>query len=152
MSPTAGNESWSSPSDNSWGDYSQDTQSRNQPQEQPQARQSWDRMSAPQQSDDDASPTGGMFQDDVQNPSKPTGSSWDRLRRGGAPAPIQKRPSPGTPPYREQRENSTLGDSFTFAGSDEERAKGQEQAQKEFNERIERERQGQDFNDEGKRW
>lgn len=66
--------------------------------------------------------------------------------------PIQRPPQPGRPPRRAQREDSTLGDSFTFAGSDEERQRAQVQAQREFDERIEKERQGKDFNDEGKKW
>ncbi|PVI02085.1 hypothetical protein DM02DRAFT_318609 [Periconia macrospinosa] len=108
--------------------------------------------------DDDASPTGGLFQAETQESAnapgstESTGSAWERLRRGGSLPPIQRPPPPGRPPRRAQPEDSTIGDSFTFANSDEERQRAQEQAQREFDERLERERQGKDFNDEGRRW
>ncbi|KAF2255935.1 hypothetical protein BU26DRAFT_512876 [Trematosphaeria pertusa] len=145
MSPIAGSDPWAPMGDSSWGDsgYSDQTQST-QPRQQ--------RASRP--SDDDASPTGGMFQDEVRDRSRPGESAWDRLRRGGAPGSAQQRPQQGgrEPPHREQREGSTSGDSFAFAESDEERKRAQERARREFDARIARERQGKDFNDDSKKW
>jgi hypothetical protein len=159
MSPTAGNEAWGTRTAGSdtWETFSNDTS-------QPSPR----RQSAQPSSlpfDDDASPTGGLFQDEVNNPqaqsqpqARPGESSWDRLRRGGAPAPLQRpqqqqqQSRRAEPERREQREGSTLGDSYTFVEGDEERARERERAQQEFDARLEQERQGRDFNDENKRW
>ncbi|KAF2637041.1 hypothetical protein P280DRAFT_136980 [Massarina eburnea CBS 473.64] len=150
MSPTMGAEPWSSSSESAWEDSSSasDTQSQPQPRQTPP---SWGKRPSPQQSDDDASPTGGLFQNEVQSSSRPGESAWDRLRRGAAP-PSQQRPPTGAPSQKPPRDGDSLGDSFTFAESDDERKKGQERAQREFDARIELERQGKDFSDEGKRW
>ncbi|KAK7193743.1 hypothetical protein DPSP01_000294 [Paraphaeosphaeria sporulosa] len=152
MSPTAGNEPWPSSPDNSWGDSSfssesaPTTQSRQQPYSQQPRRPS-------HRDEDDTSPTGGMFQDEVQSQSKSGESAWDRLRRGGVPTPQGPPPSMSRrqPPHQEQREGSTLGDSFTFVDSDDDRRRERERAKKEFDARIDQERQGKDFN-ENRRW
>jgi len=161
MSPTAGNESWGTRTAGSdtWETFSNDT-SLPAPQ----------RQQAPPSSlpfDDDASPTGGLFQDEVNNPQQPQSqsqarpgeSSWDRLRRtgGAAAAPLQRpqqqQSRRAEPERREQREGSTLGDSYTFVAGDEERARERQRAQQEFDARLEQERQGRDFSDEGgKKW
>lgn len=156
MSPTAGNESWQSSSTGSWGDpqFSSDSQSQApQPQQSfggSYAQQQQSRQSRP--SDDDASPTGGMFQDDVQNAqSRPGESAWDRLRRGQAPTPPQG-PPPSIrrgPPQQQKPDTSMSEDSFS-SGSANERNQERERAQREFDARIEMERQGQDFNEERK--
>jgi hypothetical protein len=172
MSPTAGNDAWGTqPSaSGSWDSFSSQAgqnmprQSQGQPSSDASNRRAPPRRAPPASSspfdDDDASPTGGMFQDEVnsssaQQQSRPGESTWDRLRRG-APAPQQQRAQPPRrpePERREQRENSTLGDSYTFVEGDEERKMAKERAQQEFDERIERERQGREFaSDENKRW
>ncbi|EUC47445.1 hypothetical protein COCMIDRAFT_34979 [Bipolaris oryzae ATCC 44560] len=173
MSPTAGNEAWGSESTSSetWESFSNSSssQSPRQRQQAPPSTGSWNRQ-PPQPSsssssslfdDDDASPTGGLFQDEVKNPqsqsqsqSRSGESSWDRLRRGGQPVPLQKpqRQSPRRP-EPERREGSTLGDSYSFVGDEEERNRERERAQREFDARMERERQGKDFDgDEEKKW
>jgi hypothetical protein len=172
MSPTAGNEAWGTQSSasGSWDSFSsqadQDMPQRSQrpPSNETQSRRAPPRTEAsasPSPFDDDASPTGGMFQDEVNNgaaqqQSRPGESTWDRLRRGGAPIPGQRpaqQPRRAEPERREQREDSTLGDSFTFVEGEEERKRERERAQREFDERLERERQGRDFTgDEGKKW
>ncbi|OAL50633.1 hypothetical protein IQ07DRAFT_587290 [Pyrenochaeta sp. DS3sAY3a] len=174
MSPTAGNEAWDSRSSasDSWESFSSDTsQSAPQRQQRPPSTEAWNRYPRPQQSsstssspfDDDASPTGGLFQEEVNNPqpepeapSSSGGSSWDRLRRGGTPVPIerprQQQSRRAAPEPTEKREGSSLGDSFTFVENEDERKRERERAQQEFDARLERERQGKDFNDEGKRW
>ncbi|KAI8941342.1 hypothetical protein NX059_002567 [Plenodomus lindquistii] len=173
MSPTAGSEAWGSqsPASESWETFSNDTsQPTPQRQQRPPSTDNWNpRPQSNRQSqgsslpfDDDASPTGGLFQDEfsnsqsqAQSQSKPGESSWDRLRRGGAPVPgqsarpLSRRPEPER---REQREGSTLGDSYTFVEGDEERKRAKEQAQQEFDARLERERQGRDFSDDEKKW
>lgn len=159
MSPTAGNESWSSST--SWSDSAfssdsspQNDQSRQQRHSQPSPWETRTTQPNDNDYDDDASPTGGagLYQDRVQNQNRPGESAWERLRRGGTPTPGQHTPSRrAEAAHREQREGSTLGDGFAFAESDEERKKAQERAQREFDARIERERQGKDFNEE-KRW
>jgi hypothetical protein len=171
MSPTAGNEPWGSqpPASGFWDTLS--SQAGQGPQQRSQGPPTSEAItsqppsaSSPLPFDDDASPTGGMFQDEVitstqgQRPpqSRPGESTWDRLRRGGAPIPGQRPPQQSRraePERREQREGSTLGDSYTFAEGDEERKRERERAQQEFDARLERERQGRDFSGEdGKRW
>jgi hypothetical protein len=172
-SPTAGNEQWGSRTAGSetWETFSNDT-SQPSPQQQqgPPSTEAWNRQSSRQTAssssspfDDDASPTGGLFQDEVNNPqsqsqpqARPGESSWDRLRRGGASAPLQRPQQPQSrraePERREQTEGSTLGDSYTFVEGDEARNRERGRAQQEFDARLERERQGKDFSDEGKRW
>ncbi len=97
----------------------------------------------------------------------PQGSAWDRLRRGEKPAPVPQK-SGGKHPtkqsawsrqqdetQREQKEGSTMGDSFAFSKSEEERNYAKEEAQKEFDARVERERRGGDFSQGGgdqRRW
>jgi hypothetical protein len=174
MSPTAGNETWGTQSagTDTWESFSNDTsQSTSQRQQGPPSTEAWNRQPSPRRQsaqpsslpfDDDASPTGGLFQDEVNNPhsqpqpqARPGESSWDRLRRGGAPAPLQKpqqQSRRAEPERREQREGSTPGDSYTFVEGDDERAMERQRAQQEFDARLERERQGRDFNDENKKW
>jgi hypothetical protein len=157
-SPTAGNDSWSSASEGDFvssSDAAQYNSSKPEPAQRTHSNSSWARQPRSNE-DDDASPTGGLFQDEVQSQSRPGESSWDRLRRGGAPgasSPSQ-RPPPrrSDPPRREQRGDSTRGsssDSFPFVGED--RNEVQAQAQQEFDARMQRERDGKDFNEE-KRW
>lgn len=156
-SPTAGNEAWGSQpsSAGSWDSFSSGQSSQ-----QPPPRQAPPASSSPFD-DDDASPTGGLFQEEVnsstsQQQARPGESTWDRLRRGGAPPPVQRPPQQSRraePERREQREGSTVGEAYTFVEGDEERRRERDRAQREFDERIERERQGRDFtSDEGKRW
>ncbi|PSN73130.1 hypothetical protein BS50DRAFT_596807 [Corynespora cassiicola Philippines] len=150
MSPTAGNEPWPSSSSGDWGSTSA-APSQQQPSEKKQPSPPWvSARSTRSDDDDDASPTGGLFQEEVQNQSKPGESAWERLRRGGAPPPAQRPPRNSAPPRKEHAEGSTLGDSWTFAESEEDRKRARETAQQEFDARIERERQGKDFNDERK--
>ena len=175
-SPTAGNEAWTSAASGAemWEELSNSSsQSAPQRQQSRQPPQPWDRQpstrpSAPPPSssssssspfgDDDASPTGGLFQDEVFNPQSQSQSqhqsSWDRLRRGGAPVPLQRPQQPkarrGEP---ERKDGSTMDDSYTFADGNEEQKKDRERAQREFDARVERERQGRDFSsDENKKW
>lgn len=179
MSPTAGNEPWGTSSSSSWGDFASEEQPKPQPERQsvdvrarrqPQYQSTQPAPSSSSSSssspfDDDASPTGGLFQSESsqttpQPASRPGESSWDRLRRG-ASAPS---PQGGSQQDRIQRfassrqgssgaEGSTVGDNFTFVEGKETRDVERERAQREFDERLERERKGGDFNEGGsKRW
>jgi hypothetical protein len=113
---------------------------------------------------DDASPTGGQG---VAESTTPQGSAWERLRRGEKPALVPQKsgakPQPSQSAWsrqqvetqREQKEGSTTGDSFAFSKSEEERNYAKEEAQKEFDARVERERRGGDFSqggDDQRRW
>lgn len=178
-SPTAGSSAWApaSPSTESWDTFSNETSQTNIQKTpnrlsnesrmgQPPSRQPAETSSSPFFDDDnDASPTGGFFQDEVhqsqaqtqsQSQSRPGESTWDRLRRGGASAPLQ-RPQQNNlrragPEQGSQREGN-LGDPYNFGESEEDRAREKKQAQQEFDARLERERQGRDFESgENKRW
>lgn len=80
-----------------------------------------------------------------------SGSTWDRIRQESATSKGSPRQSPTNTPQvkNEQQEGSTLGDSFSFSSSDEERQLAKIEAQKEFDARVERERQGGDFSESG---
>lgn len=109
---------------------------------------------------DDASPTAG---NESVN-SLGDMSAWERLRKGQSPvSPQSRNASKNLPARDDRRENarggstqreprdvSTAGDSFSFSRSDEERQLAQAQAQNEFDARVERERRGQDFENDRK--
>lgn len=83
---------------------------------------------------DDASPTGGSVWERIRSQSAtgtPSASSSTRDRRSGI--------------RQEQQEGSTAGDSFSFSSSEEERNYAKDEAQREFDERVEKERRGGDF-------
>lgn len=90
----------------------------------------------------------------------PAGSSWERLRREAQAqkqAPSQESRQGRTAGWgavqREQQTGSTVGDSFSFSSTEEERQLAKSEAQKDFDARLERERQGGDFNQgREKRW
>ncbi|KAI4183690.1 MAG: hypothetical protein L6R41_005250 [Letrouitia leprolyta] len=99
---------------------------------------------------DDASPATQNNMEDSKS-----GNTWDRIRRNaqkqGSGA---KGGSRGWDSIRkEQQVGSTTGDSFTFSSADQERQLAQDEAQKEFDAKVERERQGGNFNENtGKKW
>jgi hypothetical protein len=99
-------------------------------------------------STEDVSPLGSS----QPAPAPRSGSTWDRIRQesaGSKGSPTRQSPT-NTPQIRnEQQEGSTLGDSFTFSSSDEERQLAKVEAQKEFDAKVERERQGGDFSETG---
>lgn len=147
MSPTAGNDPWTPVGESAFSPEPTYAQQSQQPTHVPNRVNSHPSRPA----EDDMSPTGGQFNDEVETRSQPGESAWERLRRGGPP-PGRRAPPPRREdnPYgnvqRERKEGSTTGDGFAFE-SDEERKR----AQREFDERIERERQGKDF-DEERKW
>ena len=108
-----------------------------------------------------------------------SGSAWERLRRGanttsestprGSSWPIGSQSQGSSTPGRawsraradglkqEQNQASTSGDGFAFSTAEEDKQFAKMEAQKAFDERVERERRGGDFSTEGvgsrgKRW
>jgi len=112
-----------------------------------QAQSRLDQSRRNNNSSDDASPQGSP----QPAPAARSGSTWDRIRQESAGSKGSPRQSPtNTPQIRnEQHEGSTLGDSFSFSSTDEERQLAKVEAQKEFDARVERERQGGDFSESG---
>ncbi|KAI9841798.1 MAG: hypothetical protein M1837_000392 [Sclerophora amabilis] len=113
---------------------------------------------------DDASPTAQSF-DSNANTNPESGSAWGRIRNqsdppsspnGNSANRYERRP-PGSSSLqnawakrrsgiqKEQQEGSIIGDSHTFPKSEEDRQLARQEAQKEFDDRVERERQGGDF-------
>jgi hypothetical protein len=76
----------------------------------------------------------------------PQESAWDRIRRKSASGQPQTS-APGISVNRKQteRQGAMVGDSFAFSSTDEERQLAKEEAQKDFDARVERERQGRNF-------
>ncbi|KAF6228878.1 hypothetical protein HO133_006989 [Letharia lupina] len=105
---------------------------------------------------DDASPTGGSGAMDGGDGS--AGSVWERIRQQSSSEPSgssmgRGRGMRGSGMQQEQQEGSTTGDSFSFSNSDEERSYAKIEAQREFDERVEKERRGGEFNSGGgRRW
>lgn len=87
---------------------------------------------------------------------KQSGGAWGRLRQD-AMSGEQKKSSKGMQPSESAGsraparggDNGSLGDSFSFSSGDEERQLAKSEAQKDFDARIEREREGREFNDRG---
>ncbi|KAL9613560.1 MAG: hypothetical protein Q9167_001893 [Letrouitia subvulpina] len=101
---------------------------------------------------DDASPTGGRGGVGDEN-----GSAWDRIRRRASNPSgevQQRRPQQAREIRKEKQAGTTLGDSFTFSSEEEERQLAKDEAQKDFDARLERERHGGDFGGSpgGGRW
>ncbi|KAL8975872.1 MAG: hypothetical protein Q9205_008013, partial [Flavoplaca limonia] len=99
---------------------------------------------------DDASPTAENAVDQAQG-----GNAWDRIRRQAQnPTTGAKQKGPRWNPVRkEQQEGSTTGDSFAFSSDEEQRQLAKDEAQNEFDARVERERQGGSFDEKrGKKW
>ncbi|QSZ30174.1 hypothetical protein DSL72_004694 [Monilinia vaccinii-corymbosi] len=120
---------------------------------------------------DDASPTNGQgintnttsSQSSQPNSTSTSGSAWDRIRRGeklasntGAPSQSQRSglASVKTKRPKASGDGMASADSFAFSKTEEERNLAQAEAQKEFDERVEKERRGGDFSGGGdqKRW
>ncbi|KEF55503.1 uncharacterized protein A1O9_08253 [Exophiala aquamarina CBS 119918] len=114
--------------------------------------------------DDDASPTAGQ----ALRPESQGGSAWDRIRKGESSGPSSRQaqnqgytpnsPSPtsprgwrrvGTQKQDAQFENSA--DSFSFSKTEADKQFGREQAQKDFDDMLDRERRqsGSDDYDRG---
>jgi hypothetical protein len=88
----------------------------------------------------------------------PRESAWDRIRREAASGQSQSQ-SPSTTGSNVDRRQAarqkvTSGDSFTFSATDEERQLAKQEAQKDFDARLEKERQGRDFEEGsvGRKW
>ncbi|KAI4147943.1 MAG: hypothetical protein LQ340_005307 [Diploschistes diacapsis] len=96
----------------------------------------------------DASPTASY--PPSSSSEAPSGSAWDRVRRGTTNTSSS---SSGSKRHREQQPpptsydnaGNTSEDSFSFSSADEDRQLAHNEAQKDFDERIERERWGGDF-------
>jgi hypothetical protein len=104
-----------------------------------------------QEVSDDMSPTSENHES-----SSPQESAWDRIRRESA---SEQQQSSSVPRYNAnqrqfERQGVSPGDSFTFSATDEDKQLAKQEAQKDFDARVERERQGDDFEESsrGKRW
>ncbi|KAH8731037.1 hypothetical protein GQ44DRAFT_371500 [Phaeosphaeriaceae sp. PMI808] len=160
MSPTAGNEGWGSQSSGSgpWDTYSSQTEqnmshrSQGASSNDVQSRRSSGRAPLSSQSSfndngDDASPTGGFFQDEVksnsqtQSQSRPGESRWERIRRGEAPTPGRRQVESER---RETREAPASDDPFAFGDGAEDRNVARERAMQERASRLAGEGQAED--------
>ena len=101
---------------------------------------------------DDSSPTTKP----ASEPSRSQGSAWDQLRRQAVEGKSQSS-RPASNPFASdrraaERQQRDRGDSFAFSTAEEDRQLARAEAQKQFDARVERERQGKDFNDSGRKW
>lgn len=115
---------------------------------------------------DDASPTGGQgarADTSVPQPQRQQGSAWDRVRQSAGRGSAGRQTEYGQPQeqqrgwagVREQAQSPTASDDYAFSKETEERSLARDQAQKEFDARVERERRGGDFSSgsgDQKRW
>jgi len=99
--------------------------------------------------DDDASPMGGegSFMDsgyDSDSSSAATGSAWERIRQQASSSSSSRAAGRGRS-RGSRRGVQTQEDSFTFSATEQERQLAKDEAQRAFDERIERERKGGEF-------
>ncbi len=87
----------------------------------------------------------------ASEPSRSRGSAWDQLRRQAVEGKSQS-PRPASNRRAAEREQRDIGDSFAFSTAEEDRQLARAEAQKQFDARVERERQAKDFNDSGRKW
>ncbi|RDW66380.1 hypothetical protein BP6252_10015 [Coleophoma cylindrospora] len=136
-------------------------QAQQQQRSAPQSRWPVQRQSAPPTptepqpfdifSDDDASPTGGQgMQSDMNTTasrsSSGSGSAWERLRANAQGA------SSRTATSQQPQDHEVASNSYAFSSADNDAARAREQAQKEFDARIERERNGGNFGGKRTGW
>ena len=85
-----------------------------------------------------------------------SGSVWDRIRQGATTSenqsPANRSSWTQKEATRDRHQGSSSGDSFEFSSSEEEKQLAKPEAQRDFDERVERERRGGDFNDGKGRW
>ena len=82
------------------------------------------------------------------------GSVWDRIRQQSTSRASDSSTGRGRgmrKGWPKQEESSTAGDGFSVASSEEESKHAREKAQKEFDERVEKERRGGDFSGSARR-
>jgi hypothetical protein len=95
---------------------------------------------------EDASPTAA-----TSGSGGPRESAWDRIRKQSATGQQQpgstSRGAAERSAWGTQGGSYTQGDSFSFSSTEEERQLAKAEAQREFDARVERERQGKDFED-----
>ena len=97
---------------------------------------------------DDASPVAPSERQYGARQTSYGGSAWDRIRNQAKPQGDAQRPAPTSSWAQRREEEQTSrgaqdGSSYNYAQSDEDKAYAKSQAQKEFDEMIERERRGE---------
>lgn len=98
---------------------------------------------------------GGILPDKSGPPQEPSGSAWERLRREAISASDNsstKTMELGR--VAAQTQQTSTDSDFTFSSSEQERSYAREEAQREFDERVEQERAGGDLglDGTGRRW
>ncbi len=91
---------------------------------------------------DDASPTAGQGS---VNAGSGGGSAWGRIRNQASSQGGTRAGKRISDTQQERMEGSTTGDSFAFSETDSDKQLAKHEAQREFDERVERERRGGDF-------
>jgi len=99
--------------------------------------------------------------------SQSQGSAWERLRRGQQPGGqgggwdnVRKTQGPGQSDWskqqaqsqKDQKQGSTFGENYSISKTDEDRSYAKEEAQREFDAQVERERRGGDSSWNQKKW
>ena len=131
-------------------EYSQRADARTSPAENTANTYDYSRMRTQTRSSDQQRETSPSTSD---TPSS-GGSAWDRIRQGamsGASSSSRYSGRSQSQGQQQSRGNADSGDSFTFSQGEEDNQLARSEAQKEFDARIERERAGQDFEDQGSR-
>ncbi|EME40994.1 hypothetical protein DOTSEDRAFT_82475 [Dothistroma septosporum NZE10] len=77
---------------------------------------------------------------------KSSGSAWERLRQQANSG------APGQSSMKNSRDASSTGDSFMFSQAEEDRQLPRVEQQKQFDQRVEREREGKDFESQTGGW
>ena len=113
----------------------------------------------------DETPSDSVFGDatSASDGAASEGSAWDRLRRSASSQDPSSTPS-GTPSARQfprqrqapggdEDQGSRKGEDYSFSSAEQDKQLAKEQAQKDFDMMVDRERRGEDFEGgRGKRW
>jgi hypothetical protein len=116
------------------------------PQQEP-TRDDWNPLD---EDEDDASPVAGDYES-TQSSTASGGSAWDRVRAQARNSSPTRRSAAGTPATTQTGQDTSSQESFSYTREDEERSIAKSQAQKNFDEMLERERRG-GGESEGNRW
>lgn len=101
--------------------------------------------------DDDASPVAPAARRQ-QPPPPPPGSAWARVRQGQVPRPEGSAQGGSWAKARQSgSQDANQQQSYSYSESDQEKAYAQQQAQKDFDQMLEKERQGKEEKP-GRRW
>ena len=136
-------------------EYSQRANARTSPAENNASTYDYGRMKTQTRSAEQQQESSSSREESSPSSGGGSGGAWARIRQGAMAGNTNSSSSSRGSQQAQSRSSADSGDSFTFSQGDEDKQLARSEAQKEFDSRIERERAGQDFEDQsnrGRRW